>query len=188
PIKYEDLSPSLIHALIATEDVRFYEHSGIDTRSLGRAVYGVLTGNNSGGGSTITQQLAKNLFKTRRRQSRGLLYNVPLVKTIILKTKEWLMAIKLERNFSKEQILTMYFNTVDFGSNAYGIKTAARTYFSKSPENLNVQESAVLVGLQKATTTYNPLIKRNFEKSRNRRNVVIRQMEKYKYLTKAQAC
>ncbi|RRB06518.1 penicillin-binding protein 1A [Larkinella rosea] len=187
PITYEDLPPSLIQALIATEDVRFYEHSGIDTRSLGRAAYGVLTGNSSGGGSTITQQLAKNLFKTRRRQSRGLLYNVPLIKTVILKTKEWLMAIKLERNFSKEQILTMYFNTVDFGSNAYGIKTAARTYFSKSPENLNVQESAVLVGLQKATTTYNPLIKRNFEKSRNRRNVVLRQMEKYNYLTKQQA-
>ncbi|MFC5408793.1 penicillin-binding protein 1A [Larkinella bovis] len=187
PINYEDLPAPLINALIATEDVRFYEHSGIDTRSLGRAAYGVLTGNSAGGGSTITQQLAKNLFKTRRRQSRGLLYNVPLIRTVILKTKEWLMAIKLERNFSKEQILTMYFNTVDFGSNAYGIKTAARTYFSKSPDSLNVQEAAVLVGLQKATTTYNPLIKRNFTKSRNRRNVVISQMAKYGFLTQSQA-
>ncbi|GAB3257940.1 transglycosylase domain-containing protein [Larkinella harenae] len=187
PIEYNNLPKPLIDALIATEDVRYYKHTGIDTRSLGRVAYGVLTGNSSGGGSTITQQLAKNLFKTRRRQSRGLLYNIPLVRTIILKTKEWLMAIKLERNFSKEQILTMYFNTVDFGSNAYGIKTAARTYFSKSPDSLNVQESAVLVGLQKATTTYNPLIKRNFQKSFNRRNVVIAQMAKYGYLTKPQA-
>ncbi|RAJ94582.1 penicillin-binding protein 1A [Larkinella arboricola] len=187
PINYEDLPKPLIDALLATEDIRFYEHSGIDPRSLGRAAYGVLTGNSAGGGSTITQQLAKNLFKTRRRQSRGWLYNVPLLRTFILKTKEWLMAVKLERNFSKDQILTMYFNTVDFGSNAYGIKTAARTYFSKSPEDLNVQEAAVLVGLQKATTTYNPLIKRNFQKSLNRRNVVISQMEKYGYLTKPQA-
>ncbi|GAB3336782.1 transglycosylase domain-containing protein [Larkinella ripae] len=187
PIEYQNLPKPLINALIATEDVRFYDHSGIDVRSLARAVYGVLTGNSSGGGSTITQQLAKNLFKTRRRQSRGLLYNVPLVRTFILKTKEWLMAMKLERNFSKEQILTLYFNTVDFGSNAYGIKTAARTYFSKAPDSLSVQESAVLVGLQKATTTYNPLIKRNFEKSRNRRNVVISQMAKYGFLTQPQA-
>lgn len=187
PINYEDLPKPLIDALLATEDIRFYEHSGIDTRSLGRAAYGVVTGNSAGGGSTITQQLAKNLFKTRRRQSRGLLYNIPLLRTLILKTKEWVMAVKLERNFTKDQILTMYFNTVDFGSNAYGIKTAARTYFSKSPEDLNVQEAAVLVGLQKATTTYNPLIKRNFEKSLNRRNVVISQMEKYGFLTKPQA-
>ncbi|WP_128543988.1 penicillin-binding protein 1A [Larkinella soli] len=186
PIQYKNLPPHLINALIATEDVRFYKHSGIDTRSLGRVLFGVLTGNSAGGGSTITQQLAKNLFKTRRKQSRGLLFNVPVVKTFILKTKEWLMAIKLERNFTKEEILTMYFNTVDFGSNAYGIKTAARTYFNKSPDSLNVQEAAVLVGLQKATTTYNPLIKRNFQKSVNRRNVVLSQMAKYNFLSRKQ--
>ncbi|WP_234733833.1 penicillin-binding protein 1A [Tellurirhabdus bombi] len=185
PIQYKDLPKHLIDALIATEDVRFYQHSGIDTRSIGRAVYGVLTGNSAGGGSTITQQLAKNLFKTRRKQSRGLLYNIPLVRTLIIKTKEWLMAIKLERNFTKNEILTMYFNTVDFGSNAYGIKTAARTYFRKATDSLSVQESAVLVGLQKATTTYNPLI--NKEKSRSRRNVVLGQMAKYNYLTAHQA-
>lgn len=185
PIQYKDLPKHLIDALVATEDTRFYSHSGIDSRALARAVVGVLTGNREGGGSTITQQLAKNLFKTRRRESRGLLYNVPLVRTLIIKSKEWLMAIKLERNFTKPEILTMYFNTVDFGSNAYGIKTAARTYFNKSPDSLNIQEAAVLVGLQKATTTYNPLINR--EKSRVRRNVVLSQMAKDNFLTKAQA-
>ncbi len=187
PVEYKDLPPHLINALVATEDIRFYKHSGIDTRSIGRAVFGILTGNREGGGSTITQQLAKNLFKTRRKESRGLLYSVPIVRPIIYKTKEWLTAIKLERNFTKEEILTMYFNTVDFGSNAYGIKTAASTYFSKSTDSLSIQEAAVLVGLQKATTTYNPLIKRNFEKSVNRRNVVIGQMAKYGFLTAGQA-
>jgi len=185
PVDYKDLPPHLINALIATEDVRFYKHAGIDTRSLGRAVFGVLTGNSAGGGSTITQQLAKNLFKTRRKESRGLLMYVPLVRTIVVKSKEWLMAIKLERNFTKEEILTMYFNTVDFGSNAYGIKTAARTYFRKATDSLNVQEAAVLVGLQKATTTYNPLL--NPDRSKKRRNIVLEQMAKYGYLTKPQA-
>jgi penicillin-binding protein 1A len=186
PIKYENIPQHLINALVATEDVRFYKHGGVDGRSVGRAVVGVLTGRSStGGGSTITQQLAKNLFKTRRKTSTGLLTRLPLIRTIIYKSKEWLMALKLERNFTKEEILTYYFNTVDFGSNSFGLKTAARTFFNKAPDSLSVQEGAVLVGLQKATTAYNPL--KNPKRSKQRRDVVIGQMAKYNFLTKTQA-
>ena len=182
PIKFENIPKQLINALVATEDVRFYSHSGIDPRAIGRAVF---TLGRDGGGSTITQQLAKNLFKTRRKTSTGLLTRIPFIRKVIYKSKEWLMALKLERNFTKDQIITYYFNTVDFGSNAFGLKTAARTFFNKEPDSLNVQEGAVLVGLQKATTNYNPL--KNPDRSRERRNVVIAQMAKYKYLTTRQA-
>lgn len=182
PIKFENIPKHLISALIATEDARFYDHGGIDPRAIARAMASF---GRDGGGSTITQQLAKNLFKTRRSNSSGLLNKIPFVRKIIYKSKEWLMALKLERNFSKEEILTYYFNTVDFGSNAFGLKTAARTFFNKAPDSLNVQEGAVLVGLQKATTSYNPL--RNPDRSRERRNIVIGQMAKYKFLTKQQA-
>ena len=182
PIKFENIPKSIIDALIATEDVRFYDHSGVDPRAIGRAM---LSLGREGGGSTITQQLAKNLFKTRRKTESGLLTRIPVVRKIIYKSKEWLMALKLERNFSKEDIITYYFNTVDFGSNAFGLKTAARTFFNKMPDSLNVQEGAVLVGLQKATTSYNPL--RHPRRSRERRDVVIGQMAKYNFLTKKQA-
>ena len=182
PIKYENIPTSLINALIATEDARFYEHGGVDPRAIGRAVASL---GREGGGSTITQQLAKNLFKTRRKTSTGLLTRLPFIRKIIYKSKEWLMALKLERNFSKQEIITYYFNTVDFGSNAFGLKTAAQTFFNKVPDSLNVQEGAVLVGLQKATTSYNPL--RNPKRSRERRNVVLGQMAKYNFLTKTQA-
>ncbi|WP_019990472.1 penicillin-binding protein 1A [Rudanella lutea] len=182
PIKYENIPKPLINALVATEDARFYDHMGIDVRALGRAAASF---GRDGGGSTITQQLAKNLFKTRRKNNSGLLNKIPFVRKIIYKSKEWLMAIKLERNFSKDEIITYYFNTVDFGSNAFGLKTAARIFFNKAPDSLNVQEGAVLVGLQKATTSYNPL--RNPDRSRERRNIVLGQMAKYKYLTKAEA-
>jgi penicillin-binding protein 1A len=182
PIKYENIPKQLINALIATEDVRFYEHGGVDPRAIGRAVF---TLGRDGGGSTITQQLAKNLFKTRRKTRSGLLTRIPFIRKVIYKSKEWLMALKLERNFSKNEIITYYFNTVDFGSNAFGLKTAARTFFNKAPDSLNVQEGAVLVGLQKATTSYNPL--KNPERSKERRNIVLGQMAKYNYLTKAQA-
>ncbi|QMW03872.1 penicillin-binding protein 1A [Spirosoma foliorum] len=182
PIKYENIPKPLINALIATEDVRFYDHGGVDPRAIGRAL---VTFGRDGGGSTITQQLAKNLFKTRRKTTTGLLTRIPLIRKVIYKSKEWLMALKLERNFTKDEIITYYFNTVDFGSNAFGLKTAARTFFNKDPDSLNVQEGAVLVGLQKATTSYNPL--KNPDRSRERRNVVIGQMAKYKYLTKNQA-
>ncbi len=182
PIKYENIPKSLVNALVATEDVRFFSHGGIDPRAIGRAV---LSLGRDGGGSTITQQLAKNLFKTRRKQDTGLLTRIPLIRTIVYKSKEWLMALKLERNFSKDEILTYYFNTVDFGSNSFGLKTAARTFFNKEPDSLNVQEGAVLVGLQKATTAYNPL--KNPKRSKERRNVVLAQMAKYKFLSKNQA-
>ncbi|MBD2752674.1 penicillin-binding protein 1A [Spirosoma validum] len=182
PIKYENIPKQLINALIATEDARFYDHGGVDPRAIGRAVISL---GREGGGSTITQQLAKNLFKTRRKTSTGLLTRIPFIRKVIYKSKEWLMALKLERNFTKQEIITYYFNTVDFGSNAFGLKTAARTFFNKVPDSLNVQEGAVLVGLQKATTSYNPL--RHPKRSRERRNVVIGQMAKYKFLTENQA-
>lgn len=177
PIDFDSLSPYLIKALIATEDLRFYDHSGIDQKALLGVAKGLIQGDSErGGGSTITQQLAKKLFNTRKKAARGLLGYLPLVRTVIYKTKEWLTAIKLERNFSKEEILTMYFNTVDYGNNTYGIKTAAKYYFNKAPHQLTVQEAAVLVGLQKATTSYNPV--KNYDKSFTRRNTVINRMVK----------
>ncbi|QJW92233.1 penicillin-binding protein [Spirosoma taeanense] len=182
PIKFENIPEPLINALIATEDIRFFNHGGIDPRAIGRAVVNL---GSDGGGSTITQQLAKNLFKTRRKQNKGFLTRIPGIRAIIYKSKEWLMALKLERNFTKQEILTYYFNTVDFGSNSFGLKTAARTFFNKDPDSLNVQEGAVLVGLQKATTAYNPL--KNPKRSQERRNVVLNQMAKYNFLTQAQA-
>ncbi|NID08774.1 penicillin-binding protein 1A [Fibrivirga algicola] len=182
PIEYKNIPKHLTQALIATEDARFYDHGGIDPRAIGRAVFSL---GRDGGGSTITQQLAKNLFKTRRRTRDGVLNRVPFLRKIVYKSKEWLMALTLERNFTKEEILTYYFNTVDFGQNSFGLKTAARTFFNKAPDSLNIQEGAVLVGLQKATTSYNPL--RNPKNSLTRRNVVLGQMAKYKFLSKSAA-
>ncbi|ODS82991.1 MAG: transglycosylase [Cytophagaceae bacterium SCN 52-12] len=181
PVSYEDLSPVLIKALIATEDIRFHAHSGVDPRAMGSVALSLLSGNSErGGGSTLTQQLAKKLFRTRRQEGRGLLGHIPGISTVVYKTKEWLTAIKLERNFTKEEIITLYFNTVDYGQNTYGIKTAAKTYFSKEPSELTAEEAAVLVGLQKATTTYNPI--RNPKRSKERRDVVLAQMDKYGFL------
>ena len=185
PVDFDSLSPYLTQALIATEDIRFYEHSGVDSRALFGVALGLAKGDGRGGGSTITQQLSKKLFRTRRKAARGLLGAIPLVRTLIYKTKEWLTSIKLERNFSKEEILTMYFNTVDYGSNTYGIKTAARYFFDKSPFELSMPEAAVLVGLQKAPTTYNP--EKNPEKSLARRNTVIGQMAKYGFISQKTA-
>lgn len=172
-VDYRDLSPSLINALKATEDARFEDHSGIDTRSLFRVFFKTILGrhHSSGGGSTITQQLAKNLFP-REKTSR--------FATPYYKLKEWIVAIKLERRYSKQEILSMYLNTVDYGSNSFGIKTAANTFFSKLPKDLKTEESAVLIGLLKAPTTYNPV--RHNEKSKQRRNVVLSQMNKYGYI------
>lgn len=177
-VNYKDISPNMINALIATEDVRFREHSGIDARSLFRVLTKTVLGGHksSGGGSTLTQQLAKNLFPREKKSFFG---------TIYAKLKEWVVAVKLERNYSKDEILSMYLNTVDYGSNAFGIKTAAHTFFSKQPSELEVEEAAVLVGLLKAPTTYNPV--RNPENSVNRRNTVLTQMEKYDYLTSEEA-
>lgn len=186
PVKdFKELSPNLVNALIATEDSRFYKHSGIDLRALFGVAAGIATGRDErGGGSTITQQLAKNLFKTRAADSKGLLGYIPFLRKINYKFKEWITAIRLERTYSKDEIITWYLNTVDFGSNSFGIRVAARNYFNTSPDSISIQDAAVLVGLQKATTTYNP--KLHYEKSRQRRNVVLGQMVKYKYLSQAE--
>ena len=170
------MSPWLFKALIATEDKRFFEHSGIDIQSMAGVAAGIVLGGERGGGSTVSQQLAKNLYNTRRSEMRGLLYYIPIVKTLVYKTKEWLTAIRLERNFTKGEILTMYLNTVDYGNNAYGIRTASQTYFNKEPIALAVEEAAILVGLQKGTTLYNPI--RNPKNALKRRNTVLQLMAK----------
>ena len=187
PVEISQVSPNVVSALLATEDARFVKHSGIDPRALFRAVIGVLSFqdlSSSGGGSTLTQQTAKNLFDTRQEELRGALGNVPILKTIISKTKEWILAVRLERNYTKQEVMMMYLNTVSFGNNTYGIKTAAKTYFGKEPWQLNVEESALLVGLLKNPTFYNPRLFE--ERTVNRRNVVLGQMKKYKFLDDVQ--
>jgi len=173
-VTYRQVSPYLINALIATEDVRFEEHSGIDPRALLRVLYGVLTGEHKGGGSTITQQLAKNLFP------RGKLNTLQLV---VRKFQEWVTAVKLERYYSKEEIIAMYLNTVFFGHNAYGIKSASKTFFDKPPDSLNLQESALLAGVVNMPTHYSPVL--HPTAATNRRNLVLSQMAKYGYISKA---
>ncbi len=179
PIDYEQINKSTIEALIATEDARFYSHSGVDIRSLLASVVSTASGDKRGA-STITQQLAKNLYRTRNNKHQGFIRHVPLVRTIIYKLKEWMTAFKLERQYSKKEILTMYLNTVPFGGNTYGIKTAAKRYFNKDAHKLETHESALLIGMLKATTTYNP--ENNPQKALERRNVVLTQMQKYRYL------
>ncbi len=181
PVEFEDVNESFWRALIDTEDERFYHHHGIDYQAFGAALKDYLLHRDARGASTITQQLAKNLFRVRTQYSTGLLGNIPGIKLLIMKSKEWITAYKLEYYFSKEEILTMYANTVDFGSNAFGIKTAAKTYFGCKPKDLTVEQSAVLVGLLKATTYYNPRI--NPKNSKNRRNVVLNNMLKHQHLT-----
>ncbi|MDD2575991.1 MAG: transglycosylase domain-containing protein [Bacteroidales bacterium] len=177
-VQYSELPKNVIDALIATEDVRFYKHSGIDFRSLFRVLGKTVLGGDrgSGGGSTISQQLAKNLFPREQKTKIGVIYS---------KLKEWVVAIKLERNYTKDEILTMYLNTVDFGSNAFGIKTASRTFFDKLPSELKTEEAATLIGLLRAPTAYNP-VRRN-ERSKERRNTVLSQMAKYDFLDKDKA-
>ncbi len=171
---FSELSPQLVNTLIATEDFRFFEHSGIDARRLFTIIFYNLTGRKQGG-STISQQLAKNLFP-REHGSK--------IHLIITKIKEWITAVRLERNYTKEEIVAMYLNTVDFGANAYGIKSAARTFFNKAPSELNYNESATLIGLLKGPTLFSPLM--NPENSRKRRNVSLSQLEKYKFINKVQ--
>lgn len=170
PATYDEISPTVINSLIATEDIRFYDHSGIDGQSMIAIPWYLIKGDQRGG-STITQQLAKNLYNTRANKSEGLLSNIPLLKQLIFKTKEWITAIRLEANYTKKEILTMYLNTVDFGSNAFGIKVAAKRYFNTTPDKLTYPQAAVLIGLLKATTTYSPVI--NPENSIERRNLVL---------------
>jgi penicillin-binding protein 1A len=182
PVKYEDLSPNLVNALISTEDVRFNEHSGIDMKAMMRVfVKSILLGQDAGGGSTLSQQTAKNLFKTRRDENQGILSSIPGLRMLIIKTKEWIVATQLEKAYTKNEILTLYLNTSEFGSNAYGIKTASETFFNKKPSELEVQEAAVLVGLFKAPSYYSPVY--NPDNALRRRNTVLYQMVKNDQLT-----
>lgn len=174
PVKYEEVNPQFWKALIDTEDERFYRHIGIDFQGLFGAAKDALVGNDARGASTITQQLAKNMFRVRTQYSTGLLGKIPGIKILIMKSKEWIIALKLEMLYEKNDILTMYANTVDFGSNSYGIKTASKTYFNTTPANLTTEQGAVLVGMLKATTHYNPIA--NPKNSLRRRNVVLQNM------------
>jgi len=184
PVTYDELSPNLVQALIATEDERFEAHSGIDLQAMLRVfVKSILLGQDAGGGSTLSQQTAKNLFKTRTDAGAGFLSSIPGLRMLIIKTKEWIVATQLERAYTKNEILTLYLNTSEFGSNAFGIKTAAKTFFNKTPAELSIQESAVLVGLFKAPTYYSPVF--NPENSLRRRNTVLYQMVKNEVLEEA---
>lgn len=183
PVSFNEINKNLINALVATEDVRFFKHNGVDFFSIFSGLVSTATGDKRGG-STITQQLAKNLYRTRLNKSQGLISKIPLVRTLVSKVKEWLTAYKLEANYSKQDIITMYLNTVPFGNNSYGVNTASKHYFNKSVSQINLQESATLVGMLKATSTYNPI--KNPENSRKRRNVVLSQMQKYSFITNAQ--
>ena len=176
-VGYNDLSPNLVHALVATEDVRFSEHSGIDARAFMRAVIkrGIFMQKHAGGGSTITQQLAKQFYSPVADN---------VMERLLQKPIEWVIAVKLERYYTKEEILTMYLNKFDFLNNAVGIKTAAKTYFSKDPKDLSIEEAATLIGMCKNPSLYNP--RRFNERSRGRRNTVLDQMYKAGYLTKAE--
>ncbi|PLX04418.1 MAG: penicillin-binding protein [Marinilabiliales bacterium] len=178
-VDFDELSPFLVDALIATEDARFYEHSGIDGKALLRVIYGVLSGDHKGGGSTITQQLAKNLFPRDTTT-----YSSSLLKAYsmgITKFKEWVTAVKLEKNYTKEEILVMYLNTVPYGSKTFGIKSAARTFFNVAPDSLKIEHAAILIGVLKAPTFYSPI--RNPERAKKRREVVLSQMLKYNYIS-----
>ena len=176
-VGYEDLSPHLVKALVATEDVRFSEHSGIDARAFMRALIkrGILMQKHAGGGSTITQQLAKQFYSPTADD---------VMERLLQKPNEWVIAVKLEKYYTKEEILTMYLNKFDFLNNAVGIQTAAKTYFAKTPKELNIQESATLIGMCKNPSLYNP--RRFNERSRGRRNTVLDQMRKAGYITQAE--
>ena len=182
PVTYDEVNPVFWQALIDTEDERFYKHWGIDPISILGAAKDAILRNDARGASTITQQLAKNMFRVRTQYSTGLLGKIPGLRILIVKTKEWIIATKLETIFDKKEILTMYANTVDFGSNAFGIKTACKTYFNTTPSALTVEQAAVLVGMLKATTFYNPIS--HPENSLARRNVVLNNMVTKNDLTK----
>lgn len=183
-VDFNEVSPNMVNALIATEDIRFRRHAGIDARGLGRVIFKtiLLQQTGSGGGSTITQQLAKNLFPRDT-----IIYRFGFSRKLNLginKFKEWVTAVKLERNYTKDEILVMYLNTVDFGHQSFGIKTASKTFFNTTPDSLKVEQAALLVGVLKAPTWYSPV--RNPERSILRRNVVLSQMRKYDFLSQAE--
>ena len=177
-LEYEDISPSAINALVATEDARFYNHSGVDYRSLGRVIVKsiLLQEENSGGGSTISQQLAKNIYPRQ---------HFPYIGIVINKFREMIIAQRLEEVYDKKDLITLYLNTVPFGGNVFGIQAGAERFFSTSAKKLKPEQAAVLIGMLKATTSYNPRLYP--EKSLGRRNVVLDQMVKYEYLGKEAA-
>ena len=185
PVAFNEVNTVFWQALIDTEDERFFHHFGIDFQAFFAALKDYVIYHDARGASTITQQLAKNLFRVRTEYSTGLLGNVPGLKMLILKSKEWITAVKLEANFSKEEILTMYANTVDFGSNSFGIKTACKTYFGIVPKDLTPDQAAILVGMLKATTYYNPRL--HPENSKKRRNTVLDLMQQHNHLS-AEEC
>lgn len=181
-VSYDELSPNIVHAAVATEDVRFYKHSGIDFKGLGRVLFKtiLMRKSNQGGGSTITQQLAKTLYPRMDvgRKIPGIYH----MKMVWVKLKEWITAVKLERDYTKDEIMTMYLNSIFFGSGAYGVRAASETFFGKPPSDLTVEESAMLVGMVNKPTRYNPAL--NPDKALSRRNFVIGQMQKAGYITK----
>lgn len=184
PVKYQEINPVFWDALINTEDERFYHHFGIDFQGLFSAAKDMILHHHARGASTITQQLVKNMFRVRTQYSTGVMGYIPGLKILIMKSKEWITAVKIEMFFNKKEILTMYANTVDFGSNAYGIKTAAKTYFNTTPKDITVEQAAVLVGMLKATTYYNPLT--NPKNSLSRRNVVLDNLVTHNKMTRAE--
>ena len=188
PIKYHELSNELITTLLVTEDIRFYNHSGIDFKGLVRATYGVFkniitlgSSGLEGGGSTITQQLAKNLFKIRN-EKKGKLSNMPFIGLIISKIKEWIVAVKLEEFYTKNEILSMYLNIAEYGSNSYGIKVASKTYFNKLPSQINYNEASIIVGLLNKPTKYNPFY--NPENAINKKTEILYNLYKYSKISK----
>lgn len=182
PVKYEDVNPVFWKALISTEDERFYSHFGVDVKGIIAAGKDYIVHHDARGASTLTQQLVKNMLKARTEYPVGPLGKIPGLSMLIMKTKEWITAVKIEFNFNKKEILTMYANTVDFGSNAFGIKTACKTYFGCTPKEITTEQAAVLVGMLKATTYYNPKI--NPKNSLRRRNTVLNNMQGHGLITK----
>ena len=175
---YDELSPNLVHAAVATEDVRFYKHSGIDMKGLARVVVKtlLLRDSSQGGGSTITQQLAKTLYPRGEKTGK--------LELVLTKFKEWITAVRLERDYTKDEIIAMYLNSIFFGSGAYGVKSAAETFFAKSPADLSIEESAMLVGMVNKPTRYNPVL--NPDNALKRRNFVLGQMAKAGYIEKSE--
>lgn len=183
PVTYSEISPNVVNALITTEDIRFREHAGIDLKGVFAIFYYMIKGDQRGS-STLTQQLAKNLFKTRGIKDKGLLGYIPGFNIVIAKVKEWELAITLENMYTKNEIIALYLNTVDFGSNSFGIKVAAKTFFQTSQDSLTIPQAAMLVGLLKAPTSYSPII--NPENCFNRRNTVLELMYENKLITHLQ--
>ncbi|MDX1902854.1 MAG: transglycosylase domain-containing protein [Thermonemataceae bacterium] len=180
PIDFEEISPYVINALIATEDVRFEQHAGIDAKAIGRVLFRM---GGAGGGSTLTQQLAKNLFDTRAKDNRGALSKTPYIGLAIIKFKEWITAVRLERSYTKKEIITMYLNECEFGHNAFGIQAAAKTYFNKNASELDLGESAMLVGMLQAPSKYDPINPQKQSAAIERRNIVLGQLKTYKFIT-----